>query len=216
MKIKIFSEKNVNKDLKEKIQKAYEINKKFFEDELSSLFIFIVDSQENMRELANLLFKKNIQIKSWFRGISGRGVITILSLDSKKMGEDHFEFTLTHEIAHQFCSKYFINHNLFYWIKESLPTWIALQNKPKKKLKDIPGFEEICTRKDWENKGFPYYFGGYFVGFLIKKFGKENLLEFLKELRDKSNEKFLDIFKKVYKKELKGLVNEFRKKELIK
>ena len=96
--------------------------------------------------------------------------------------KEDFPKVLAHEITHIYTKSKF-NLTFPMWLNEGIAYVIADQDKKTGEKKDI---RQVHTFEEW-NKNPAYGASGKFVRYLIEKFGKEKLVELLKEIKE--NEK---------------------------
>jgi len=204
---------DISNSLKQKILKAYNLNKDFFSKSINIEILFVKTDVEFRNELKRICGKA--EREPWVVGhASGKKIVIFYPECFNKVSnhsEEEFDFVLAHEISHCFLSEYFRHKNLLFWFVEGLPNYIASNKLPKKKTGKSPKFSKIITPKDFKAAGNPYRQSGYFVAFLVEKYGKEKVLQLLIKLRD-TTESFSDLFEQVYELNLKKAEQDFIKR----
>jgi hypothetical protein len=148
------------------------------------------------------------------------GEIDILSPVSMSKESSHagkeFLSILRHELTHVFINFFVKNSAIPMWLSEGLANYVADQNRKIDSALYLGSTfcERLGTKRGWdENVNYDAYnISARFVSFLINKFGTSKIIKLIKNLDTNyyySN--FEIIFKKIYKKELKGLEKEFAK-----
>ena len=130
-----------------------------------------------------------------------------------------FPRVLTHELAHLFTYRLYP----FYeprWLREGLAYFIAGQGKPDFRqrvnllVSNGDFLSRIDTAKSWRENLYhgAYHLSFLWVSFLIKKFGKERMLELFKKINfPYEKKKFDEVFIQVYRQDLDSLQKEFIK-----
>ncbi len=165
--------------------------------------IFIVN---NRKEIDFLL---NDKTEDWVIGwtnhchtvfILNRSKIKTESSHRKGYSKGEYRAFIKHELSHLFSKILTKNGYRPIWLWEGLAIYTSGQNEYSvvpEKFSQFLDFYETHTNK---NKKSVYYESGFLVEMLIKQFGKEKLLKFLKSIRKVENRKeFDDLFFKTYK-----------------
>lgn len=130
-----------------------------------------------------------------------------------------FPRVLTHELAHLFTHRLYPFYEP-HWLREGLAYFIAGQGKPDFKqrvrllISNGDFLSKIDTTKSWREN---LYCGAYklsflWVSFLIKKFGKEKMLELLRRINfPYESAKFDEVFEQLYQQNPDFLQKEFIK-----
>lgn len=179
--------------LADMIKKANKKLSDFFNLDLNLPSVFFVQSRKQFDEL------RQTKTEDWMVGFAEGGNIFILDPDEYTKESSHtdikgFYKTLSHECAH-IAIKKFCGHSNPKWLNEGLACYLAKQEKT------APSKEALLKVFDYQQKPNKEIYGvGYFwVKFLIENFGKEKLLELIKTITYKTNEKdFIKIFRKIY------------------
>jgi len=120
---------------------------------------------------------------------------------SHKYLEDTYAALVKHELAHVFTqviSKQKGSKPIWLW--EGIAIYLSGQNNFKKNPEKLSGFLSFYDGHD----KVVYYESGFAVEFLVKKYGKEKLLELIKRLKETNSEdEFAKLFKEIYEVELK-------------
>lgn len=197
-----------NDSLKESItviKKAFEYNKKFFNlHRLPKFKIILVDSR---KEFDKLWGEKS---QKWISGFAKKTTIIIFTLEKFEKEtcwkKEEFYSTLVHEINHIFFTS--ITKKIYdpLWLSEGLATY--LQNNQKKPKKTIKISNEILNKNS--NYKIPKYdMYNSFIYYLIKKYGKNKIIQLLKIYgKNKNIKKSLKI---VYNKDIKELIKNANK-----
>lgn len=174
--------KKTNKELNE-----------FFDMNLKIPSVFFIQSRKQFNELWKM------ETEDWMVGFADGANIFILdpavyTKESSHKDINNFYKTLNHEYAHIAIRKY-CGHNRPKWLNEGLACYLAKQEK------SVPPKENLLKIFDYHQKSDSEIYGiGYFwVKFLIENFGKEKILELLKNINYKTGEKnFAESFCKIY------------------
>lgn len=166
-----FLEKVYDESMKN-LNEFYEINWKY-----NTPKIIIVDD----RKTINLLQER--ETENWVTGWSEGGKVYILNRDNwekesnHKYDPDKYAATIKHELSHSFYNILSKNNSSPKWLTEGVAIYTSGQNKYHKKLTEFSKFLEFY---DHGGSGI-YDEPGFFVEELVKKFGKQKLLNFIKE-----------------------------------
>lgn len=196
-------DKSIKKE-KELIIKAFNYNKKFFGIKIDRFKVKFVLSRE---EFDTIWGSKTEKFVSGFIK-DGLMVIISYSVFSKetKWNKKYFYECLVHELNHLFYEEMRDDSYDPLWLSEGLATFVQSRNKKFKYLKGIKIEKEILEGgfEDMSVKSYHVY--RLFVEFLIKVYGKDNLLELIKGLRCGENKE--ELFKKIYKKSFDVLIED--------
>lgn len=145
------------------------------------------------------------ETEDWLVAFADRGKIFIL--DRKRFGKENshkysyeeYYCLLKHELGHLFFEHISKGRNNPTWINEGTQIFVAGQLKFKKSIKKFSKFIE-----HYDNWGKEVYQeSGFAIELLVKKFGKERLINLIEGLRKiSSEEEFNKLFKKIYGFEL--------------
>ncbi|MDO8569371.1 MAG: hypothetical protein Q7R89_01135 [bacterium] len=157
--------------------------------------IIIVDD----RETINLL--KGSKTENWVAGWTNGSQIYVLNKNnfekesSHKCNPDEYSALIKHELSHCFYNILSNYHHIPIWLSEGVASYTSGQNNFKNKPKE---FNKFLACYDHGGKGV-YGESGFFVQILVEKFGKQKLLNLIKELKSlKSQEEFDKFFAKEY------------------
>jgi len=130
-----------------------------------------------------------------------------------------FSGVLTHELAHLFTHQLYPFYEPL-WLREGLAYFVAGQGKSEFRQKvnllisNGDFLSRIDTTKSWRENLYKdvYQLSFLWVSFLIKKFGKEKILELLRRINfPYEGVKFGEVFVQVYRQDLDSLQKEFIK-----
>ena len=114
---------------------------------------------------------------------------------SHKYKPETYKATVKHELSHLFYRILCSGANKPDWLWEGTATYTSGQNKFKKQPTEFKEFLEFYEKS---GKGV-YYESGFFVQFLVEKFGKQKLLNLIKESKNiKTESEFNQLFAKEY------------------
>ncbi|MBU1127127.1 MAG: hypothetical protein ABIH88_01280 [Patescibacteria group bacterium] len=120
---------------------------------------------------------------------------------SLKLSRNGYKAFIKHELCHLFFKKVSKGASAPKWLKEGLSIYLSGQTKLSQWKKPIK-FQSFIQSND-ENKKAAYEEGGFFIEFLVKKYGKRKILDLIKSLpKMKSKTSFEEEFKKLYGYEL--------------
>lgn len=172
------------------LDKFYEINWKHHLPR-----IFVIDD----RKTINLL--KGESTADWIIGWSEGKTIYALNRHNLEKESNHkydeqiYKAFLKHEISHAFYNILSAGVRNPVWLNEGVAIYTSGQNEFKKRPQEFKTFLEFYD-KGGESV---YDESGFFVQFLVEKFGKTKLLSFVKTLRTiKNREEFEKAFAKEY------------------
>lgn len=151
------------------------------------------------RKIINLM--KGKQTENWLVGWSNGNKVYILNRDnlekesSHKYNPEKYYALIKHELSHSFYDILSENTHKPIWLCEGVAIHTSGQNKFRKQPIEFKEFLQF-----YEHGGSGVYEeSGFFVEFLVKKFGKQKLLDFIKELKNvKTETKFNKLFIKEY------------------
>ena len=185
----IFLEK-VYEEAMEDLNSFYEINWKYNPPRL-----VIVDD----RKTINLL--KGKETENWVTGWSEGTNVYVLNRDNfekesnHKYNPDSYSATIKHELSHSFYRILSNGNNNPRWLNEGMAIYTSGQDKFKKKPTEFSKFLEFY---DHGGSGV-YDEPDFFIEGLVKKFGKQKLLNFIKEQsKHKTKEEFERFFVEAY------------------
>lgn len=168
-------------DQKQKLDKlisaSYLKNKKFFGQDIPNVKISFLYSRPQMDKICNQ------KTADWLVGYTKNKKIFIFSPSVFDQVSDHprsdFPYVLTHELSHIFSNELL---DFYYpiWLHEGLAGYIAGQYKIRK-VKNTDQFSKLHDIKNWNrHPNYPQSFN--FTKHFIDMFGKEKIIQFLKQL----------------------------------
>jgi hypothetical protein len=114
---------------------------------------------------------------------------------SHKYSDEEYYFLLKHELGHLFFGHFSKGNNKPAWLNEGTQLFVAGQLKFKKPIDKFLNFAEHYDK--WGKE--IYQESGFAVEILVKKFGKERLINLIKGLSKIKYEKEFDrLFKRIY------------------
>lgn len=157
--------------------------------------IIIVDDRKTMDLL------RGGETEDWVVGWTEDRTVYVLNRGNYEKESNHkynpeeYLTLIKHELSHLFFSILSGYQSFPIWLNEGFAIYTSGQNKFKKKPTEFSKFLEF-----YDNGGSGVYAeSGFFVQGLIEKFGKQKLLELVKELRNlHTKEKFEEHFSKEY------------------
>lgn len=163
--------------LKKLISKAYLKTQKFFGQNVSGIQINFLYTRSQMDKISDQ------KTPDWLVGYAKNKQIYIFSPSVFDQVSSHpasdFLPTLTHELAHNFSNQ-LLNYYYPVWLYEGLAGYIAGQYKLRK-IKTLTPFIKLHDSKNWnQNPNYPQSYA--FTKYLIDSFGKETIIDFLKQL----------------------------------
>jgi len=195
----------INKIDNSKLDKVYEKSM----EELDSFFelgwkynrpnLILVPNRKTIDSL------KGKETENWVVGWTSGNTVYMLSDENyetesnHKYSDEEYFALLKHELAHcfshiisGFCQKPI-------WLLEGISIFLSGQLKLRPKPENYSRFIEFHEKG---GKGV-YSESGFAVEFLVKKYGKEKLLQLLKKAKESNSKKdFADLFKSIYDFEL--------------
>lgn len=143
--------------------------------------------------------------------------ITLIEKEKYHKKEEFYSL-LKHELSHLFINNLASSYNIPIWLNEGIAEYLSAEYHGIKKI-IIPEnfFENNIENSGWhksvEKEIMPYKISHYFIIFLLQKYDFKDLVEFIKTLNKKYNEKeFEENFKIIFKKDFKEIKKEFFKK----
>lgn len=178
----------------------------FFDFEPGDIFIEILP----LKMFEEYCKFENIHLSSWGVGVApNNGRVFVLDKKDfpKRKGhkEEEFERVILHELAHMFIRRILWPKQTHIWIQEGICEYLSFGDY-QLKIKKFVDFKNLEKKEDWDNH-YSYQQSALFFKFLIKKFGKEKIVDFIKKIKEKSEE---ESFKEVFGKELNELEQEFK------
>jgi len=195
---KVFSlqiKKSSSKKVNTFYDKAMEELKEFYQINWNenTPFIFLVDTREDYDKL------NGFKTEPWVVASVQQNGILMLSPESyekesiHKYSDDEYYSLIKHELSHLFYNIFSKNNYYPVWLDEGFAIYSSGQLATKKKPKKLKKFLDYYSQG---GEGV-YEESGFVVEGLIKKFGKEKVLEFVKLLSNVRGEK---IFKEAFEK----------------
>jgi len=200
---------NLNIKLKKFLIKTEKELNNFFQIKLESPLVILLNSRKDI----NKIFGK--KTPTWLVGFIRKNSIFILhpkvyTKESSHKSRQDFWKTLKHEYCHLYYKK-ITGNTCPDWLNEGLACFLAKQVKPKLNID-----ESLDVLKNFPvGKGDVYKIGYFWVGLLLKKFGKLRLIKLLRSFKPETSEHdFAKIFYKIYKIKFdnKGLEKIFKLK----
>ncbi|MBU3907462.1 MAG: hypothetical protein KKA64_04405 [Nanoarchaeota archaeon] len=189
---------------KELIKDKFNFLINFFDFEPGDLFIEILPLQdfENYCKLENC----NLSDFGVGSAISNGRVLVLDQKDFPKKDhkEEEFERVILHELCHMFIRRIINPKQTYPWIEEGICEYISFGDYSLK-IKEIVTFSEIKTIDNWR-KHYAYQQSKEFFKRLSEKFGNNKIVDFVKKIKEKSEE---ESFKEVFGKELNEFEKEF-------
>ena len=179
----------------------------FFDFEPGDVFVEIL-CLEDFDKLYELERGKKPEFFVVGLGLNNGRVIVLDKKDfPKKEGhkEEEFEGVILHELAHMFIRRIMWPKQTYPWIEEGICEYLSFGDYPLK-IKKYVDFNKICTIENWR-RYYAYQQSALFFKFLNEKFGKKKISEFVKKIKQKSEE---ESFKEVFGKELNKIEQEFK------
>lgn len=165
-------------DLESIVFDCYQKNQDFFNKKDIKIEITFLYQRKDMDEICGY------ETPAWHVGYTNKNKIFIFSPSIFQNVSDHpqsdFPYVLAHEIAHIFTNEIL---KFFYpkWLHEGLAGYVAEQYKIRPVGK-INKFFDLHDKNGWNKfNNYPQAFS--FTKYLIDKFGKDKMIEFLKNLR---------------------------------
>ncbi len=157
--------------------------------------IIVVDSRKTIDSL------KGKKTESWLIGWSEGKTIYVLDRNSFEKESDHaydpatYSAFIKHELSHSFYNVVSGGQQKPIWLNEGVAIYTSGQNNFKKVPAAFNKFLEFYDRGGKDVYGE----AGFFVQTLVEKFGKQKLLDLIKESKNlKTKEEFENFFVKEY------------------
>ena len=193
-------------EFKNLITEKFNFLVKFFDFEPGDIFIEILPLEDFDRFYE---FERGNKPELFVVGSAlNNGRIIILDkkdFQKKEHKEEEFERVIIHELAHMFIRRILWPNQMYSWIEEGICEYLSFGDYPLK-VKEYIIFEELNTIEKWR-KHNAYQQSALFFNFLINKFGKEKIPDFIKMIKEKSEE---ESFKEVFGEELNKIEEEFK------
>ena len=139
--------------------------------------------------------------ENWVVGWTNGSQIYILNREyfekesNHKYNPDEYSALIKHELSHSFYNILSSYSHFPFWLGEGVAIYTSGQDNFKNKLEKFSKFLDFY---DQGGKGV-YSESGFFVQFLIEKFGKQKLFDLVKRLKNiKTKEEFEQIFAEQY------------------
>ena len=157
--------------------------------------ITIVDNHETINAL------KGEKTENWVVGWTNGSQIYVLNKDNFEKESNHkynpneYSALIKHELSHSFYNILSSYSHFPFWLGEGVAIYTSGQNNFKNKLEK---FSEFLDFYDQGGKGV-YSESGFFIQALVEKFGKQKLLNIIKQVKNlKTREEFDKFFAKEY------------------
>ena len=157
--------------------------------------IFVVDD----RKIINSL--KGEETENWIIGWSEGKTIYVLNKNNfevesnHKYTSDEYSAFIKHELSHSFFNVLSNGCCKPIWLNEGVAGYVSGQNKLKEKPIEFKKFLDFYERGGKE----VYSEAGFVIELLVKKFGKEKLLNLIKSLKNCQSKELFDLaFEKEY------------------
>lgn len=148
---------------------------------------------------------KGQKTEEWIVGWVSNGNVYLLDDKSfetesnHKYSDEEYFALIKHELVHCFSNIFSNFSKTPVWLLEGISIYLSGQNRLKTKPKK---FEKFIDFFDKDGKEV-YAESGFAVMFLVEKYGKEKLLNLLKEAKkSETQESFADLFQSIYGFEL--------------
>ena len=143
--------------------------------------------------------------EDWEVGWTDKGIIYLLAEEnyekesSHRYSYDEYAALIKHELAHLFTGMIAGQAHKPVWLNEGLSIFLSGQNAFKKRPEKLEHFIDYYDKRSKN----VYYESGFAVEYLIKRYGKEKILQLLRNLnKQHSPQEFREIFKEIYGIEL--------------
>lgn len=173
----LYSKDFVSKNILNLIKRSFRFNQRFFNTKIPKFKIIFVYSRKQFDKLWGY------KTGNYAAGFSKNNKIVIFPPDYIEKAtcwkKKDFYSTLVHEISHLFYTKMAGTYNPI-WLSEGIATFLQHKKKNSKKIKItysilIPNFKSKLP--------LDYNIYHYFVYFLIKKYGKKRLFNFIRNVK---------------------------------
>ena len=156
-----------------------------------------------LREFEDLYVREKKEKAPWF--VVGyalsNGRIVILSKDDfpkKEHSPNEFEKVACHEMCHIFVRRILWPKTTFRWIEEGVCEYFSFGSIDKP-LENIISFNNLRTKEQWR-KNPAYSQSREFFSFLDRTFGTKKIVDWIKKIKEKSEE---DAFEEIFEIPLK-------------
>lgn len=162
--------------------------------------IIVVEDRKQLDEL------KGTKTENWlvgsafgYKGIRGVAVLKYKNINVEsiqKFDEVGYKALIKHELCHLFYNSVSNGVTGPSWLCEGMSIYLSGQTNLKiwKKPEKFDGFLE----SSWENMRKAYGEGGFVVELLVRKFGKDKIIQLVKSLSEIEPEKFGEKFAEIY------------------
>lgn len=173
--------------------------------------IFLFDSRKEIDEF------KGTKTEPWVVGWANNGNIYLLNFEklgiesSKEYTREEYSMLVKHELAHLYYKSRSGGKETPRWLNEGLSLYLSGQLKTKEKPNELVGFINFFS----EGGARIYDESGFVVELLVNKFGKDKMIQLVKQMVETKNEDdFNKKFKEIYGFELSYIkINELYSKE---
>ena len=167
------------KDLEKMVLDSYKKNQDFFGEKEIDIKIKFLYQRLEMDEICGY------KTQDWEVGYANKekqiSIFSPLVFDKvSSHPQSDFDYVLTHEIAHLFTNE-ILGFGYPKWLREGIAGYVAKQYKIRSVGK-IDEFSNLHDKEGW-NKFHNYPQAFSFTKYLIDKFGKDKILEFLKNIK---------------------------------
>lgn len=204
--------------VKNSVKTAYQANFEFFGFNIPR---FTVQLLYKRKEMDGAMKEKTA---SWVVGtcLSSARTICIFSPSVFEKVSPHkkhaFLSVFTHELTHLFAHEIYPSYEPM-WLGEGLADVIASQGNPKENLSanvffnDYSFLQKLSLARDWQKNAQcgAYQISFHWINYLIEKFGKDKLLNLMKDLSKTQN--INKSFKLIYSKPLRKTTHDFFKEK---
>ncbi|MGM5480741.1 MAG: hypothetical protein ACQESC_04760 [Nanobdellota archaeon] len=198
------------KQYNETIAKNQAVISDFFSFSIENIEFKIVKNRKEFDKEASNRSNKKIKTPRWVVGKTIKKTIILLDKDAYDKESSHksedFEMVMRHEIAHIYLRTFLIHNNQMIWFEEAFAHFISnISSKEYWKLnekKTIPDLPSIIYPEQMNNIHSSYIFGSKFIHWLYSVNGKNKIIEFLEQLREKPKTDPCTIFRNVFSEEM--------------
>ena len=189
---------------KELIKRAFDYNQRFFGIKIDKFKLKFVYSR---KEFDKIWGDKTEKFVSGFIKNDLMVLFSYSIFDKEtKWKKKYFYECLLHEISHLFYEEMRDDSYDPLWLSEGLATFIQSRNKKFKYQRGIKIEKEILEEGFEKMNLKSYHVYRLFVEYLIKVYGKENILKLIEGLKKKK--KLNKLFKEIYKKSFEELIED--------
>jgi len=193
-------------EYKDLISEKFNFLVKFFDFEPGDIFIEILPL-EMFEKFSKLERGKKPEFFVVGSALDNGRVIILDKKDFEKKEHkaEEFERVILHELAHMFIRRILWPKQTYIWIQEGICEYLSFGDYPLK-IKKFISFKQLEKKENWDNH-YSYQQSALFFRYLIKKFGGKKISEFIKKIKEKSEE---ESFREVFGEELNKIEEEFK------